>query len=364
MLLLPPNVQAVLDAATAFIRRAEVTVTRGNTTETILVTQGSFTQDARRSMRWNGSVTIPVENPLLMPAVPGDLLTPFGAEVTVMLGIETADGQTGLVPFGRYLVDRSRFQDNPGARTVSLTLTDLAERLAAYRFEYPLTFPIGTDVADIVNAVVMDRLAINPNIPLTGQLIARQREFGLTTGEDPWRSLQEFVAAFDFRLYYDRYGQLILDNTPVPDTSTSRFVERATSVAGAFEGRPPNVIVARGEPVEVGIPANAVVMDTDPASPTWAGTMPGESPYGRIVEFYVSKELQDDAQARAAGEAILNKYKGAGASYEITRPFDPTFDCDDVVTALVGTRPVVLAVDAVTVDLGGSTTIPARSVLV
>ena len=103
-------------------------------------------------------------------------------------------------------------------------------------------------------------------------------------------------------------------------------------------------------------PVQAVAIDDDPSSPTYAGTGPGTSPYGRVTEFYASPLLETVGQAQAAANTILARKVGAGATYTLVRPYDPTISAGDVVS-LEGSG---LAVDAVTLNLTGDTALQVR----
>jgi hypothetical protein len=116
------------------------------------------------------------------------------------------------------------------------------------------------------------------------------------------------------------------------------------------------VIVARGEDQEGTPPVQAVAIDDDPSSPTYAGTGPGTSPYGRVTEFFASPLLKTVGAAQAAANTILAKNVGAGATYTLVRPYDPTITAGDVVSFDGST----LAVDAVTLDLAGDTSLQVR----
>ncbi len=91
-------------------------------------------------------------------------------------------------------------------------------------------------------------------------------------------------------------------------------------------------------------------------SPTYAGVGPGTSPYGRVTSFFSSPLILTLAQAQAAADTILAQNVGAGATYTITRPYDPTVTAGDTVAWNGSTY----AVDAITVDLTGETALQVR----
>jgi hypothetical protein len=60
--------------------------------------------------------------------------------------------------------------------------------------------------------------------------------------------------------------------------------------------------------------------------------------------------------AQSAANTILAQFVGAGATYTLVVPYDPTIDAGDVVSRL----GMALAVDQVTLALGGDTSLQVR----
>src|SRR5690606_28256032 len=114
-----------------------------------------------------------------------------------------------------------------------------------------------------------------------------------------------------------------------------------STVSGSFDQRPANIAVARGEPPDGQAPVQGISMDNNPNSPTWAGTTAGESGYGRVTKFFASPGIATQAQADQAAAALLDRSQGAAAAWQVSRPFDPTVDPDDVVRAPLGTTRYV-----------------------
>jgi len=350
-MLLPAPFQATLDASTAFVRVTHVTASRAGVSMMLEPSTGRVTQDARRSMRWDGDLTIPLDDPALFPTDPTDLLTNFGTTITVEMGVQLVDGTQATVPYGQYVVAQTAGAVTRNQRTVTLRLTDLGQRVAGYRFENPYTIPAGTDLADAVRMVIMDRIAQDPQLAPTGVTLVAGRVFGLDAETDPWRELYELCAGFGYHLFYDASGVLQLTQ---PAPGPARMLTVATSVDASFDSQPPNVVVARGEPDDDTPPVQAVVMDTDPMSPTYAGATPGSSPYGRVTRYFASPLLTTTAQAELAARTVLEGAR-TGAAWQIIRPYDPTIDPYDRVTLV--DPAVTLTVAAVTVDLSGTTTL-------
>jgi hypothetical protein len=358
----PSPIQEALDAQTAFIRYVNVTATRGTESVALQPESGQLTADVRRSLRWNGNLSIPVDADLV-PVTPFDILSPFGTTITVSLGVTLYAGVEAEVAFGVYDLEDSDSVISGGNRVVNLQLSDLGNRLARYRFETPFTIPASTDLADAVNLVTEDRLNISLDAEATGQTTGRKRVLGLKPELDPARELLELAQGFGYRLYFDRNGELVLDQPPAGTGLGATPLAGDLTVANTFRSKPPNVIVVRGETSDGTTPIQAVAMDLDSDSPTWAGDAVGESPYGRVTEFFASPLIVTQAGANQAATNRLASRAGAGATWTVTKAYDPTIDPDDLISVNLDDETVLpLYVDAVTVDIAGATSIECRAV--
>lgn len=345
--------QAALNTPTGYRRWSRFTFSRGGVVQELEPVSGRLSQDSRRLARWDGQLQFASD--ALLPRRPGDLLTPFGTRVEVELGLELLDGSVSTVPYGVYEVASSKTQTKAGERVVEVGLIDISDRVERYRFETALTIPAGTDLANMINTVVTNRTGVNPNVSLVGAALGVARIFGLDPSTAPWGEIEDVLSGFSRTAWFDRVGAIQV-GTLVPDPGTSYPLDQLTSLSADYDTRPPNVIVARGESQDGTAPVQAVAIDEDPSSPTYAGTGPGTSPYGRVTEFFASPLLITVGQAQSAANTILAKHVGAGATYTLIRPYDPTISAGDVVS-LDGSA---LAVDAVTVNLSGETSLQVR----
>jgi hypothetical protein len=345
--------QAALSTPTGYRRRSRFVFSRGGQTVELEPISGSITADARRNARWDGRLSFAGDD--LIPQRPGDILTPFGTRVTVELGLELLDGSVSMVPYGTFEISKSQVKIDADQRTVEVGLIDISDSVERYRFETPLTVASGTDLGTMINTVITNRTGVNPGVPLVGSSLGAARVFGLDTGTAPWAEILDVLSSFSRVAWYDRTGQIQVGNL-VPDPASAYPLDSLTSLSTDYDTRPPNVIVARGEAQDGTAPVQAVAIDSDPSSPTYAGTGPGTSPYGRVTEFFSSPLLKTVGQAQSAADTILAQNVGAGATYTLVRPYDPTISAGDVV-ALGG---AVLAVDSITLDLAGDTTLQVR----
>lgn len=347
--------QAALGTPTGYRRFMRFTAYRGGVSQELEPVGGTLTQDARRAGRWDGSLTFSGDE--VIPRRPGDLLTPFGSRIEAEIGLELLDGSVSTVPYGVYEIASSRTSTSPDAQTVSVSLSDISGEIERYRFASPFTVAANTDLGAMVNAVVTNRTGVNPGVSSVGRTLGVARTFGLDTNSAPWSEILDVLDGFGLTAWYDRTGQIQISSNTV-DASASYPLDGLTSLSSDFDTQPPNYIVARGESTDDTIPVQAVAFDSDPGSPTYAGTGPGTSPYGRVTEFYSSPLIKTQAQAQSAANTILARNQGGGATYTMTRPFDPTITAGDVVSFSGDT----FVVDSATLDLAGSTSLQVRMI--
>lgn len=345
--------QAALATPTAYRRFLQFTFFRGGESITLEPVSGRLTQDATRNGRWDGQLTFAGDD--LLPTRPGDILTPFGTRMEAVLGLELLDGSVSTVPYGTYEVSSAKVSETADARTVDVGLADISGVVDRYRFENPFTIVSGVDLGTMINSVILNRVGISPSVSLVGATLGADRTFGVDTGTAPWSELLDVLNGFSRTAWYDRVGHIQVGSVNV-DPSTAYPLSSVASLSTDYDTKPPNVIVARGEPQDGTAPVQAVAMDTDPSSPTYAGTGPGTSPYGRVTYFYSSPLLLTTPQAQSAANTLLAENVGAGATYTLTVPYDPTITAGDVISV----RGLILAVDSVTLDLGGDTALAVR----
>lgn len=348
------RVQAALSVPTGYRRRSRFTFSRGGVDQVLEPISGSFTQDARRNGRWDGRLSFLGDD--IAPSNPRDLLAPFGTTLTAELGLELVDGTTAYVGYGKYDLDSTSVEISPDERTVSVGLIDLSDRVDRYRFETPFTLVAGSTLSLAIRAVIRNRTGFDPGLTTVPIQLGAARVMGLETGTGPWEELLDILASFGLTMFYRRDGMIQVIN-PNPFAITPYALTSPVSLSADFDSRPANVVVARGESTDDATPpVQAVAMDTDPGSPTYAGTGPGTSPYGRRTEFYSSPLLLTTANAQTAAQSILAENLGAGATYVLTMPYDPTVDAGDVISF----GGFTYVIDKVTVDLTGETSASAR----
>ena len=345
--------QAALATPTGYRRWMQFTFFRAGQSVTLEPISGRLTQDATRNGRWDGQLTFAGDD--LLPTRPSDILTPFGTRMEATLGIELLDGSVSTVPYGTYEISSAKAGRSADQRTVDVGLADISGVVDRYRFENPFTVATGTDLGSMINSVVTNWTGVNPAISAVGATLGAARTFGLDTGTAPWAEILDVLSGFSRTAWYDRVGHIQVGSVSV-DPAAAYPISSLATLSTDFDTKPPNVVVARGEDQEGTTPVQAVAMDTDPSSPTYAGTGPGTSPYGRVTYFFSSPLIKTVPQAQSAANTILAENVGAGATYEITVPYDPTISAGDVIAV----NGQIVAVDSATLNLIGDTALQVR----
>jgi hypothetical protein len=154
---------------------------------------------------------------------------------------------------------------------------------------------------------------------------------------DPWAAVTEIAHAIGAEVYADADGTFVIAELPDPLTTTPVWTiaageggayiqaSRGMSADGVKNGW-----LIRGENSEANVaPVSALVVDTDPTSPTyWDG------PFGRRPGFYSSATIISSGAATAAGTLRLRASVAPNASADITALPNPALEPGDVLRVL------------------------------
>lgn len=341
------RLQRLLQRHVALTPVIQATLRFGASTQPLTVVSGTATIDGRRDQRTTLSLGVQVHE-----AVPREL-TPLGGAIDLSLGVRSIDGTEAVVPVvtNGVITDVNGLEIHRAVLTVQVT--EASERVVRWRFEQPYVVPAGTVLSDVVNLVLTAR-GLPTALPAAGPTINVQRVFGLDPEKDPWTELIELCQNFGWRLWMNREGEPVLDQPPTLDEARELLVLEPRL---SLSSRPANVVVGRWTPTDGSTPRYAIATDDDPASPTFVG-----GPYGRVTRYFASPLPISQAGADQAVQTILKsqRYRGAGRTW--TLPFDPTIDPDDVVKASNFSSLPTTTVEAVTINLAGTTSVEVSEV--
>lgn len=303
-----------------------VTLDASDVLADLAVVDGAVTLDSTAAVRGTLDMTTTAA---FWPTGATSPLTPYGHEILVETGVVYGDGSREFVSQGYYRIGSVEQQDAPNG-VVQVTGSDRMAGLQDARIPYPLPFAAGTLVTDVIGSLVSTVYpwaVFDFDAALTGVTLASAQ----ITTDDRYAFLDTLVTSYGMICYWDYRGVLVV--TPPPDpsqivatlktgaggvvTSLSRTLARDTVY---------NAVVASGEQLDDTIPpVSAMVVDSDPNSPTyWLGQ------FGQVPQFFTSSFLTTPAQCTSAALSILTKSTGlpynvdfGQASNFALEPLDP-----------------------------------------
>ncbi|MDX5566911.1 DUF5047 domain-containing protein [Streptomyces sp. ID05-04B] len=274
---------------------------------------GSVTVDWAQSVRRTCTVTI--ADPALIPRTPTDQLAVYGARLRLARGVDFGDGSSELAPLGLFRLDDVDGDINDGP--VTLQGKDLSACIADDKFTTPYT-ATGT-VVTAVTALIRRSLPDADVVSLITDIAIGRRAYAIEA--DPWAACQEIASAAGAVVYPNADGTFLI--ATLPDLLTTPPVwEIAAAEGGAYikanrgmsSASVYNGVLARGENTADNIaPVSALVVDSDPSSPTyWDG------PFGHRPAFFTSATLTTSGACANAAALKLVQAKAPNSSGDIT----------------------------------------------
>lgn len=361
----------VLSTITVFSTGALV----GNSQVPISVATVTVTRNSaqRRQLTMTVVLDPTIPPPPLLPTSPSAILTPFGNEITVKIGIAPGGKLTTVtwVPLGRFAMSTVSVQDITNDLVVTVEGYDRSWVIAQRKFKTPYNVPAttGNFVTEIKHLLNTrwgsNKPALSYNITPTTKsvptMVANQ-------GATPWTVALQMAASVGYELFFNATG--VVTGYPIPTPAkqpvTWNFTDTVTAVygqGGATGGGGSQDLLGSpySTPAEVtiqytrdGIFNDVLVTGTGsyntPGS-TSGSTAPvlGEAkttnpqsstyvtgPVGDIPEFISSNMILAADTAQDAATNYLQAALSDAWQITITSPPIPFLDIDDVVSV---TRP-------------------------
>lgn len=275
----------------------------------IPIEDGSITFDSTAQIMGSLSLTTSQS----WPVNSQDLVTPYGNEVFVERGVVYGDGSTEWVSQGYYRIN-SVEQDNAPNGTLAISAQDRMAGIIDARITSPITFAAGTTVLTMIESLVTAVYPwavfdYNPTLATASINVAQ------TTTDDRYGFIDSLVTSYGMVWYWDYRGVLFID---VPPNLSSPVLTINSGSHGALVSLARtldrqslyNGCVATGQSASSDPPPFAVVVDTNPASPTyWYGQ------FGQVPQFYSSSFLTTNDQCVSAATSLL--LQSTGLPYEV-----------------------------------------------
>ncbi|MFE3122369.1 DUF5047 domain-containing protein [Streptomyces hydrogenans] len=290
-------------------------------------TGGSVTVDRSSAVRRTCTVTL--ADPSLIPRTDTDRLSVYGARLRIARGIDYGDGSRELVPLGVFRVDEIGGDRDVGPVTLagkSLEILIMDDKLTA---PWRATGTAVNAVSALIQRTIPDAV-IDSSAAVDAAI--GPRTWDIET--DPWQAIVELAAVIGCEVYCDPDSVFVI--APLPDLLSvapawtiaagegGAYVQatRKVTADGVFNG-----VLARGESTEAATaPVSALVVDSDPGSPTyWGGA------YGHRPTFYTSATLTTTSACTAAATLKLREARAPNSSADITALPNPALAPGDVV---------------------------------
>jgi hypothetical protein len=314
----------------------------------IPILSGDVTFDTSADV--NATLDITVQ--LAWPKLPTSLGNPYGTEIYVERGVQYGDGTKEYVGLGYFRIDSVEQEKSPNG-ALRITGSDRMANVVDGRNVAPVAFGAGASVGSVLDLVVGE---VVPGIVSVYDFSAYATLLGSThiMSEDRLGFVQELVAAYGKVAYFDYLGRLVVKTPPDPtgapvwDIDQGRngvlvSMKRALSRDQVYNG-----VVASGEAAGELPPVRALVVDTDPLSPTlWGG------PFGKVPRFFSSSFMTTVLQCTQAATTMLVSARGLPYVVSLGLVPNPALEGWDVVRVTYSNRdnPETHIIDKITYSL-------------
>lgn len=207
-------------------------------------------------------------------------------------GIETWETQ-----IGEFVIDRITEPNFP--HEVRITGRDYTKRALLSKFERATQFPTGQNLEAIITSIASSAGLSKLNLPVTG--ITVNRSFFFERGVERWSAIVEICGAYNYDVYFDNRGYLVM--TPIVDPSTTEpSVVISTGQSGnlvsweksATDTRLYNHVLVTNESSDSQtLPMYSEAKNEDPNSPTSIGEI-GDRLYQYTSSFFTQQSQLDD----------------------------------------------------------------------
>lgn len=296
--------------------------------ESLEITGGGVKVDGKQAIR--RTCTLMCADVKLIPRTASDKLATYGAQIRPSRGVDFGDGTSETVPLGVFRIETVDGDVDTGP--VTITGKSLEAVIMDDKFLTPWR-AVGTAVGAIT-ALIQRSLPSAYIIATAPDAAIGPRTFDVEG--DPWAAIDECASAIGAEVFADADGVFIIRVRPdllaVPPVWEVAAGERGTMIkatrgmssAGVFNG-----VQASGSNSETNSPpVVALVVDTDPTSPTyWGGA------FGRRPTFYSSATLTTTAACTNAATLRLRTAVAPNATADITSLPNPALEAGDVIRA-------------------------------
>lgn len=329
---------------------------------------GSISCDAKSAIR--RTLSMQVADPRLFPAAATDPLSEVASDLGVEYGVVIPGvGTEWLQVFRGPIQDVEgklvRVKPDLQVSGLQVTASSRAQRIVDNRLTAPIQTRAGAAVAEITRLIgIGDPTA--EVVDVTGGSTATVGS--VEVDKDLWGDgIQKLAAAAGLVVDTDPWGRYRIKNVPTLDDPAVWRIDAGEGgvliEAGLKRSRSSvyNAVQASsGDQNNGAASVSALVVDDDPASPTYWG-----GPFGQKVRFYTNPALTTVDQCQRAARGLLAKLRGLSRQVSLTAVTNPALEEGDVIEVDLGDgRLERHIVDSFPIDLSpGSQQLTTRAVV-
>lgn len=305
---------------------------------TLDVYDSEFVCDATSQVRWQGACSaLDVD----------DRVNQLTTWVRAFLEIKGVRAQWWTIPMGVYRVDSLTIT----GRYTSFVLRGLEAVVMDYRFHVPRSLPmLPLDTPQITLAKLILECIPTANIIWLIKT-AQQPMAPVTFDRDRWaaidgdQSAKSITGAFSADCYVNRVGTFIAEATVINPTNPVWSITvdsgvKVSSSATLSRENMRNVWTVWAAPSNAPVIGPLHIWDSNPHSPTYAGTNPIKNgaaeatPFGIVSGYYQSPLMRNLQMLELAGRKRLALSLSFRRHVEITSIFNPTLDAGDCISLI------------------------------
>jgi hypothetical protein len=270
-----------------------------------------------------------------------DALSPIGTTLTVTAHVRYTNRQSVDIPMGVFDVDTESLSEGSGG--LSLTAPDKWAKIQRARFIIPQASTPGLSVVGQIAALI--RGALGPDEPVAVTATSTATVGRLLWEKDRDQAIIDLAQSIGAWVFFDRFGVATVADVPQIGSSADWLVDASPSGVLVELDRERsrtstrNVVVIESSAADGAKVPTQWVWDSDPLSPTYAGTSPRlrpqeAGPFGIVPYFYDTPVLTSAAAALKAGRTILARTTGLASQVSLGQVPNPAVDAFDVIDVM------------------------------
>ena len=313
----------------------------------IPIVDGNVRSDASADVR--SSLALTTSGVDMWPHETTDLLAPYGNELFVERGINYGNGTIEVISLGYFRIDRTDQDDGPNG-VINISASDRMAGIIDARLPFPVSFVAGTTVEDVFDQLIHE---VYPDATIEFDFAAGGSTFSTdhVAEEDRYAFLRDVAKSRGKIMYWDYRGTLQIKSPPDPTvpvyeiksgrSGTMIQLSRSLTRQGVYNG-----VVARGDQPTDDVQPIALVVDNNPASPTyWNGR------FGKVPRYYYSSFITTSAQATSAATSLLQQAIGLPYSIDLNAVPNPALEPYDSIQITAPDKTDVHVLDSISVPL-------------